>query len=72
VVLFGQRSHGWAEETIASLKAAFVDFLNLTVLDVSVTAVGRRAMVRYPHPEFVNKAIEILDMEIVNAFPGVP
>jgi hypothetical protein len=39
---------------------------------VSVTAVGRRAMVRYPHPEFVNKAIEILDMEIVNAFPGVP
>ena len=70
--MFGQRSRGWAEETMASLKAAFVDFLNFTLLDVSVTAVGRRTMVLFPLPEFSNKAIEILIMKSVNAFLGVP
>ena len=70
--MFGQRSRGWAGKTMANLEAAFEDFLNLEVLDVSVTAFGRRDMVRFPHPDFSNKAIEILDMKIVNAFPGVP
>jgi hypothetical protein len=70
--MFGQRSRGWAGKTMATLEAAFEDFLNLEVLDASVTAVGRRAMVRFPQPEFAIKAIKILDMEIVNAFPGVP
>ncbi len=70
--MIGQRSRGWSEETMASLKAAFEDSLNLTVLDVSVTAGGRKAMIRFPHPEFANKAIELLNMQVVTGFPGVP